>query len=728
MSSFTKALTNKGIALQAKAQTGVELKFTRFVIGDGKLNGQAMSALTNVINAKKTMPITKRKMEFPNQATIGFVLSNQDVTTGFYFRELGLYANDPDEGEILYLYANAGDTADYIPAAGGSNIIEESFDVLAFVGQAPNVSANINNSLVYVTHPELEEALSNIDFDVIDSTTSTDKTKAPSADALRRGLEAMGGWKTYNDITELGLTAGAETIDAIVRSMPDKSELRFMKITSNTSAAYPATAGILHIRRHREYRVELSFIQGGSEYARKWFGYWDVNVTPNFTGWQEIAVKKYVDDNFAKPSQIQTPNLIKNSSGHLGLQGWTPSGDSPSAWRTENNISSIGGHFQISASIPTGFGSYLDSDPIHVSAGSNYQLQAMFHTSGTTSERVSVEIINVDKTTTYGKIDADLNKWWHRKVGTFQIPTGVSQIRIRLTVAGTANTQVKAFSRIKLAFIHGGALDTPYSNESDIASISNWQRHKVTADNGTVLQISSGNDLNNLVTTGMYNGSNLVNAPTATSAGDWYYVEVLSHTNSTDYVMQRATKLNGSSTPTLYVRIKHAGTWGAWSQDVFQSGVDAKQGTVDAINAMGGSASTSDIWSTLHTKIRGLYTGKKYVESGEDLYMLSKSNWNTWTQVLNRSTSITFRPTLLILKIRFKSAYYSDGSGGAMNYDYAVLISNSGSSYYYKDIATSIRFRANFTDTGFTLERYIEYTGNYSSTGDFLVNGWIAIA
>lgn len=132
MSSFTKALTNKGLALQAKAQSGVQLKYTKFVIGDGRLTGQSMPALTNVISPKKTLPITKLKMRPPNEAIVGSVLSNQDVTTGFYFRELGLYAMDPDEGEILYLYANAGDTADYIPPGSNGTVSyleAESLDV-----------------------------------------------------------------------------------------------------------------------------------------------------------------------------------------------------------------------------------------------------------------------------------------------------------------------------------------------------------------------------------------------------------------------------------------------------------------------------------------------------------------------------------------------------------------------------------------------------------------------
>ncbi|BFH15904.1 tail fiber protein [Paenibacillus melissococcoides] len=159
MSSFTKGLTNKGISLQAKAQAGAELKYTKIVLGDGYLAGQSIAALTNVISPKKTADIARLKMTPPNQARIGFILSNQDITTGFYFRELGLYALDPDEGEILYWYGNAGDTADYIPPKGGNDVIAKNFDALVLVGQAQNVTAIINESLVYATHDDVAEAL-----------------------------------------------------------------------------------------------------------------------------------------------------------------------------------------------------------------------------------------------------------------------------------------------------------------------------------------------------------------------------------------------------------------------------------------------------------------------------------------------------------------------------------------------------------------------------------------
>jgi Phage tail-collar fibre protein len=152
-------MTNKGRILQTKAQTGVQLTFTRIALGDGSLSGQSILELNRLINEKKSLSITKLKTQPDGKAVVGAVLSNQDITTGFYFREIGVFAQDPDVGEILYCYGNAGATAEYIPAGGGPDIIEKNIDIITIVGNASNVSAVINSSLVYATQEELQNHL-----------------------------------------------------------------------------------------------------------------------------------------------------------------------------------------------------------------------------------------------------------------------------------------------------------------------------------------------------------------------------------------------------------------------------------------------------------------------------------------------------------------------------------------------------------------------------------------
>ncbi|MFC3802795.1 phage tail protein [Cohnella sp. GCM10012308] len=148
-------LTNKGLALQGKAQAGAELHYTKFAIGDGSLTGQAIPALNGLISQKQTLPIARLRIQPPNKAAVGTVISNADVTTGFYMREIGLFAQDPDVGEILYAYANAGVTADYIGPGGGPDIVEKTFDTVVTVGTAANITATIDGSLVFAKESDL---------------------------------------------------------------------------------------------------------------------------------------------------------------------------------------------------------------------------------------------------------------------------------------------------------------------------------------------------------------------------------------------------------------------------------------------------------------------------------------------------------------------------------------------------------------------------------------------
>ena len=72
--------------------------------------------------------------------------SNKCLThASSYYRELGLYAEDPDPevGEVLYCYGNCGDLAEWIPPSGGATIVEKTIDIVTAIGTATNVTAYI---------------------------------------------------------------------------------------------------------------------------------------------------------------------------------------------------------------------------------------------------------------------------------------------------------------------------------------------------------------------------------------------------------------------------------------------------------------------------------------------------------------------------------------------------------------------------------------------------------
>lgn len=163
MSFTSPRFTDEGKALQAKAQAGTALKFTKMQLGDGELGSQAIAAMTGLVNPLITVGISGVKAG-SNYATVKSNFSNSGLTTGFYWREIGVFAADPEKpndrnSDILYCYANAGSLAEYIPAAG-SEIIEKIISIPCIIGDAENVSAEVASE-IYATKEALKEHIDN---------------------------------------------------------------------------------------------------------------------------------------------------------------------------------------------------------------------------------------------------------------------------------------------------------------------------------------------------------------------------------------------------------------------------------------------------------------------------------------------------------------------------------------------------------------------------------------
>lgn len=178
--------TNRGRNLQAKAQAGAQLTFTRIAVGDGNLGGVSIADLTALIHEVKSLGIGRLRTLADGKALVGTVLSNQDLITGFYWRELGVFAQDPDLGEVLYCYGNAGANAEYIPAGGGPDVVEKNIDVITIVGNAASVTATIDESLIFATQADLT-ALQQ-DLDALAGAGRTTETVKGNADALAAHL------------------------------------------------------------------------------------------------------------------------------------------------------------------------------------------------------------------------------------------------------------------------------------------------------------------------------------------------------------------------------------------------------------------------------------------------------------------------------------------------------------------------------------------------------------
>lgn len=163
MSDFAdNAMTTAGSALVAKAMTGQQILFTRIVLGDGYMpSAQTPENMTDVVAPRVEVPITKCELNHEGGAVVGGRWDNSTQTEGFYWRELGLYAQDPDNGEILYSYGNSAGVAEWIPAGNNAAVIEKLIDVVTYVGYAANVTAvfdkTANVKIDNITDPEIDE-------------------------------------------------------------------------------------------------------------------------------------------------------------------------------------------------------------------------------------------------------------------------------------------------------------------------------------------------------------------------------------------------------------------------------------------------------------------------------------------------------------------------------------------------------------------------------------------
>ena len=94
---------------------------------------------------------------------IGFNLDTSSITTGFYLREIGIYAIDPDTSEeLLVFYGNAGDTADYISNSSSTTISQKIINVEIFLDNVANITAIIDDSVVYATLNQLQNTTDEI--------------------------------------------------------------------------------------------------------------------------------------------------------------------------------------------------------------------------------------------------------------------------------------------------------------------------------------------------------------------------------------------------------------------------------------------------------------------------------------------------------------------------------------------------------------------------------------
>jgi len=148
-------LTEKGRELLAKGLAGETITFTKMAIGDGT-TATSEREMTALVNQITTLPLLNVDTKGNGTCEINALLTNKSVTTGFYIRELGIFAHGNDNVEILYAY-NTSANADYLPPFSANNVVEIEYIDTIIVDQVENITATIDPAVSYITKKYAED-------------------------------------------------------------------------------------------------------------------------------------------------------------------------------------------------------------------------------------------------------------------------------------------------------------------------------------------------------------------------------------------------------------------------------------------------------------------------------------------------------------------------------------------------------------------------------------------
>lgn len=147
-------VTKKGYNLLAESiATKKPVTFTKVVIGDGDDNGLNIDTMTNVVSEKLILPVHDGQKDGDGQYLVTAVLSNSTVETGFFPKEVALFAKCGDGEEVLYSYSNGGNNVGLIPDKN-TPINSEIYNIRTKIGNATNITF-LTSDDTYVTKGEL---------------------------------------------------------------------------------------------------------------------------------------------------------------------------------------------------------------------------------------------------------------------------------------------------------------------------------------------------------------------------------------------------------------------------------------------------------------------------------------------------------------------------------------------------------------------------------------------
>ena len=135
--------TQLGLNLIAKVIAGkTNLAFTKLQTSEGNYTSSNLVGMTSLLNVKQEFNVSNVSVQNATTVLVKGIITNTGLSNQYNLNAIGLFATDPDLGEILYSVTTA-DTADIIPAQTNTNTTSLIVNILTSVTDSSKVNLTL---------------------------------------------------------------------------------------------------------------------------------------------------------------------------------------------------------------------------------------------------------------------------------------------------------------------------------------------------------------------------------------------------------------------------------------------------------------------------------------------------------------------------------------------------------------------------------------------------------
>lgn len=155
-------ITNSGLSLISRLLSGSgQIKFTRICTSKSSYSIEEAQNLENLTTIEQSADVSKVEIVDNTSVKVSATITNELLEVGYYINAIGLYAEDPDFGEILYSITIA-QVPDWMQPDSGSGISSLLVQLITQVSNASIVQIEVNPSVLATMKDinDLQESLS----------------------------------------------------------------------------------------------------------------------------------------------------------------------------------------------------------------------------------------------------------------------------------------------------------------------------------------------------------------------------------------------------------------------------------------------------------------------------------------------------------------------------------------------------------------------------------------